>query len=160
MKPRQWKFQKINSKHAKRLMGQFCSLNTPLLLLAKPPTCVSALYAKDKTSIQKRCSLQIRKASRLSIPSSTAPNVWIITSLTTAVPSELHSSTLEKHLVLSYHRHPSTYSDYNQHAAPHHSISIYHHAMNPMKSLSTSHWTQPISMLSTYQHQNSEYGST
>ena len=50
--------------------------------------------------------------------------------------------------------------DYNQHAAPHHSIFIYCHAMNPMKSLSTSHWTQLISKLLTYQHQNSEYGST
>ena len=33
--------------------GQFCSLNTPLLPLTNPPTCVSVLYAKDKTSIQK-----------------------------------------------------------------------------------------------------------
>ena len=48
---------------------------------------LSALYAKDKTSIQKRCSLQIRKASSVSIPTLIAPNVWIITSPTTAVPS-------------------------------------------------------------------------
>ena len=67
--------------------GQFCSLNTLLLPLAKPPTCVSALYAKDEASIQKRCSLQIRKASIISIQTSIAPNVWIITSSTTAVPS-------------------------------------------------------------------------
>ena len=46
---------------------------------------------------------------------------------------------LEKHLDLSHHRHPSKYFDYSQHAVPHHSIFIYHHAMNPMKSLSTSH---------------------
>ena len=31
--------------------GQFCSLNTPLLPLTNSPTCISALYAKDKASI-------------------------------------------------------------------------------------------------------------
>ena len=31
---------------------QFCNLNTLLLPLANPPTCVSAIYAKDKASIQ------------------------------------------------------------------------------------------------------------
>ena len=67
--------------------GQFCNLNTPLLPLTNLPTCVSVLYAKDKTSIQKRCSLQIRKVSSISILTSIAPNVWIITSPTTAVPS-------------------------------------------------------------------------
>ena len=58
---------------------QFCIQNTPLLPLANPPTCVSALYAKAKDGIQKRCSLQVRKANSISIPSSIAPNVWIIT---------------------------------------------------------------------------------
>ena len=67
--------------------GQFCILNTPLLPLANPPTCVSALYAKDKDSIQRRCSLQIKKASSISIPTPIAPNVWIITLPTTAVLS-------------------------------------------------------------------------
>ena len=69
--------------------GQFCILNTPLLSLANPPTCVSALYAKDKDSIQKRCSLQIKKTSSISIPTSIASNVWIITSPTKAVPSRI-----------------------------------------------------------------------
>ena len=64
---------------------QFCILNTPLLPLANPPTCVSALYAKGKDSIQKRCSLQIMKANSISIPTSIAPNVWIVISPTTAV---------------------------------------------------------------------------
>ena len=67
--------------------GQFCILSTPLIPLTNPPTCVSAMYAKDKDSIQKRCSLQIKKTSSVSIPMSIAPNVWIITSPTTAVPS-------------------------------------------------------------------------
>ena len=67
--------------------GQFCIFNTPLLPLANPPTCVSALYAKDKDSIQNRCSLQIKKVSSTNISTSIAPKVWIITSSTMAVPS-------------------------------------------------------------------------
>ena len=69
--------------------GQFCVLNTPLLPLANPSTCISALYAKNKDSIQKRCSLQIKKASIISIPTSIAPNVWIITLSTAAVPARI-----------------------------------------------------------------------
>ena len=49
--------------------------------------CISSVCTEDKDSIQKRCSLQIKKASSISIPTSIAPNVWIITSPTTAVPS-------------------------------------------------------------------------
>ena len=73
-------------KTCKKANGQFCIINTPLLPLANPPTCISALYAKDTASIQKRSSLQIRKVSSISIPTSIAPNVWIITSPTTPVP--------------------------------------------------------------------------
>ena len=62
-------------KTCQKANGQFCSLNTPLLPLTNPPTCVSGLYAKNKASIQKRFSLQIRKASSVSIPTSIAPNV-------------------------------------------------------------------------------------
>ena len=74
-------------KTCQKANRQFCSLNTLFLPLTNPPTCVSALYTKDKASIQKRCSLQIRKASSINIPRSIAPNVWIITSPPTAVPS-------------------------------------------------------------------------
>ena len=74
-------------KTCQKTNGQLCNLNTPLPPIANPPTCVSALYAKEKDSIQERCSLQIRKASSINIPTSIAPNVWIITSLTAPVPS-------------------------------------------------------------------------
>ena len=60
-------------KMCQRANEQFCILNTPLLPLSNPPTCVSTLYAKDKDSIQKRCSLQIKKASSISIPTSISP---------------------------------------------------------------------------------------
>ena len=62
---------------------QFCSLNTPLLPLTNPPICTSALYAKNKASVKKRCSLLIRKGNSASIPTSITPNVWVITSPTT-----------------------------------------------------------------------------
>ena len=78
---------KDHFKTCQKSNGQFCSLITPLLPPANPTTCVSALYTKDKASIKKRCSIQIRKASSISIPPSIAPNVGIITSPTTAVPS-------------------------------------------------------------------------
>ena len=75
------------SKTCKKANGQFCILNTPLLSLVNPPACITAFYAKDKASIQKRCSLQIRKASSVSIPTSITPHIWVITSPTAAVPS-------------------------------------------------------------------------
>ena len=66
---------------------QFCSLNRLLLSITNPPPYISAVYTKDKASIKKRCSLQISKASSVCIPTSVAPNVWIITSSITAVQS-------------------------------------------------------------------------
>ena len=38
----------------KKASGQFCILNTPLLPLANPPTCLSSLYTKDKNSIPEK----------------------------------------------------------------------------------------------------------
>ena len=72
-------------KTCQKANGQFCSSNTPLLPLVNPPMCILALYTKDKASIKKRCSLQIRKANSVSIPTSTTPNVWILTSAPAAV---------------------------------------------------------------------------
>ena len=74
-------------KTCQKANRQFWSLNTPFLPLSSSPTYVSALYAKEKASIQKRCLLQIRKASSVSIPTFIAPNVWIIASPTAAVKS-------------------------------------------------------------------------
>ena len=123
-------------KMCQKANGQFCILNAPLVLCANPPMCLSALYAKDKDSIQKRCSLHIKKASSISIPTSIAPNVWIITTSTKAkyLP-ESHSCAMGKHPELSYHRHPYIYFGYNQHAVPNHSISAYHLTVNHMKLL-------------------------
>ena len=71
----------------KRANRQFCILNAPLLPLANPPTCLSSLYTKNKNSIQKQFSLQVKKANSTSIPTSIAPNVWIMPSSPAAAPA-------------------------------------------------------------------------
>ena len=68
---------------------QYFILNTPLLPLANSSTHVSALYAKDKDSIQKTCSLQVKKVSSISLPTFIAPNARIITSYPAAVPARI-----------------------------------------------------------------------
>ena len=68
-------------KTCQKANGQCYSLNTPLLPLANLPMCISALYTKE------RCSLQIRIASCVSIPTSITTNVWVINSSPTAVSS-------------------------------------------------------------------------
>ena len=68
---------------------QFCSTPTPFQPLANPPSCTTALYAKNTASISARCSLQIRKSSDVSIPSQLAPNVWILTRAPSAVAATI-----------------------------------------------------------------------
>ena len=51
---------------------QFCSISTPLEPLANQPSCIAAIYVKNKGAVEKRCSLEIRTPI--------APNVWILTS--------------------------------------------------------------------------------
>ena len=128
---------------------QFCILNTPPL---------PALYVKDKESIQKRCSPQIKGASNVSIPTFIAPNVWIITSSTTAVPAritlicpeEAPRTITQQTAICILWLHPACCAtSQNFHLPPHYKL---HEA--------TIDYTQQISMLSTYQHWNLEYGST
>ena len=64
--------------------GKFCHINTPLQPLTKPPSCITAIYAKNTASINMSCSLQIKNTSSISIPMSIAPNVWILTSAPSA----------------------------------------------------------------------------
>ena len=69
--------------------GQFCNVYAPLQPLANPLSCITALYAKNTASISTRCSLQIRKAQSISISSSIAPNVWILTSAPSTVTTRI-----------------------------------------------------------------------
>ena len=64
---------------------QFCSINAPFQPLANPPSCITAIYAKNKAGIENRCSLQIKNDNCVCIPTPTVPNVWILTSAPTAV---------------------------------------------------------------------------
>ena len=64
--------------------GYFCSITTPFQLLANPLTCIAAIYAKSKMDIASKCSLQICKATTTNLPTQIAPDVWILTTLTTA----------------------------------------------------------------------------
>ena len=69
----------------KEANGLFCSIYTPFQPLANPPSCITALYSKNTTSIAARCSLQVRKAQTISIPTSITPNLWLITSAPSTV---------------------------------------------------------------------------
>ena len=60
--------------------GQFCNVYVPLQLVANPPPCIIALYAKNAATISTICSLQIRKTPSISILWQIAPNVWLLIS--------------------------------------------------------------------------------
>ena len=64
--------------------GQFCHISTPFQLLANPPTCITALYAKSKASITSKCSLQLCKTTTTTLPTQITPDVWILTTPATA----------------------------------------------------------------------------
>ena len=65
--------------------GQFCNINAPLQPLPSPPSCITALYAKNTASINMRCSLQIRNTNSISIPIVIALNVQILISVPSAM---------------------------------------------------------------------------
>ena len=67
------------SGFVKKQMDSFVLFLPHFQLLANPPSCITALYAKNTASISTRCLLQIRKTSEVSMPSELAPNVWILT---------------------------------------------------------------------------------
>ena len=65
----------------KEANGQFCNIYTLFQPLANLPSCITALYSKNSAIIATRCSLQVRKAHIISIPTLIAPYIWFITSL-------------------------------------------------------------------------------
>ena len=60
----------------------------PFQLLANPPPCITALYAKNAASISARCSLQIRKTSDVCMPSQLTPSVSILTTASSTVANK------------------------------------------------------------------------
>ena len=59
--------------------GQFCNIEAPLQPLANPPSCITAIYAKNKAGIAHQCSLQIRNTHSATIPTPITSNLWILT---------------------------------------------------------------------------------
>ena len=64
--------------------GQFCYISIPFQPLANPPTCIATLYAKSEAGIKSECSLQLCKAATTSLPTQITPDVWILTTPTSA----------------------------------------------------------------------------
>ena len=69
-------------------MSKWTILQNDALLqpLANPPSCITAIYAKNKAGIECQCSLHIRNTCSTIIPTSIASNLWILTSATDSDP--------------------------------------------------------------------------
>ena len=79
MKPWQWKFHHNSSGFVKKQMDSFVPFLHHFSPLANPPSCITALYAKNAASILAKCSLHIRTSSDVSMSSQLAPSLWILT---------------------------------------------------------------------------------
>ena len=80
----------------KQANRQFCHISTPFQPLANPPTCIAALYAKSATNIESKCSLQLYKATATPLPTQITPDVWILTTPTSAPTDTISLICLEK----------------------------------------------------------------
>ena len=110
----------------------FCSINTPLQPVANPPSCITAIYTKNKVELEERCSLQIRDTNSSTIPTPIVPNVWILISAPTVVSTGIMIIVVNKHQDSSKFRQPSTFFTYHQHAALQLNIFTYHHVTELM----------------------------
>ena len=79
-----WNYPGTQFKICQQANGQFCHISTPFQPLANTPTCIAALYAKSEASITSKFSLQLHKATTTSLPTQITPDVWILTTSTTA----------------------------------------------------------------------------
>ena len=64
--------------------GQFCHISMPFQLLAKPPTCIAALYTKSKADIASKCSWHLCKTTTTTLSTQITPDAWILTTPATA----------------------------------------------------------------------------
>ena len=67
--------QYIACQHAN---GQFCRINAPFQPLTNPPSCITALSAKNNQAIKEQCSLVISHAQCTFAPIAVTSNLWII----------------------------------------------------------------------------------
>ena len=124
-----WEISQHQFSICQKANRQFCNINAPLQPLANPTSCIKALYTKNAANITTRYSLQIRKAQSLSVPSSIAPNVWILTSAPSTVTTGISLICPGETTKFITVRNPSTSCKYHQLAVLHHNTFIYHHGM-------------------------------
>ena len=67
--------------------GQFCKIDVLLQPPANPPSCITAICAKNKARIELQCSLQIRNTCGATIPTPITSNLWILTLTTELDPA-------------------------------------------------------------------------
>ena len=85
MKQWQWRCHLINSVFVRKPMDNFL-MSLPLFNHLQTHHPVSQLYkTKNAHSISAQCSLQIRKTQDIYTPSQLAPNIWILTTPTSAI---------------------------------------------------------------------------
>ena len=60
--------------------GQLCRIDAPFQSLIKPPSSITAMYAKNDQAIGEQCSLSIYHVSHTFIPVAVTSNLWIIPS--------------------------------------------------------------------------------
>ena len=88
-------------------------------LLANPPTCIAALYAKSKTGIASKYSLQICKTTTTNLPTQIAPDVWILTTLSHST-SQHHDLNMPRETHRNY-----TYSATNTYTEATHGLQCH-----------------------------------
>ena len=69
--------------------GQFCKIDAPLQPLANPPSCITALYTKNKAGIKYWYSLQLKNTCSATIPTPVTSNLWILILTTESDPAEV-----------------------------------------------------------------------
>ena len=60
--------------------GQFCRINAPFQPLTNPPSCITALYAKNDQAIEEQCSLLVSNVPHTFITVAVTSNLWVIPS--------------------------------------------------------------------------------
>ena len=110
--------------------GQFCNIHAPFQPLVNPPSCITALYAKNAASISTRCLLQIRKTQNISIHSQIVPNVWILTTAPSAVTTATTLICPRETITFCTVKKPIHILFLPPLAVLYHQIFICHHDMN------------------------------
>ena len=72
-----------------QVIGKFCNIDTSLQSLTNAPSCITAIYTKDKAKTEHWCSLQIRNTCSATIPTPITSNLDILPSATKLDPARV-----------------------------------------------------------------------